>query len=122
MKVMRNLTLSALALGALAGSGLRTSALALECPLPQHADGKLVMSADETRSLGQRLSKDTSGNALPEAAERLRSKDPKISDSKIVDVLTSAYCVGVASEGLDDAAAKAKIRIFAKEALDRLKK
>jgi hypothetical protein len=122
MNVMKTLVATFLALGLVMDHGLQTPAWALECPLPQHVHGKLLMSADEMRALGRRLLDDTSGNAVPEAAADLRSKDPKLSVSKIVDVLVGAYCAGIASEGLEDAVAKGKMRVFAKQTLDRLNK
>ena len=122
MMIMEKPSLPLIALGLVLCTGLPAPVHALECPLPQHArDGSVLLSPDETKALGQRLITDDTGNAVPEAAAELRAKNPTISAAKIVDTLTGAYCTAIATKGLEESAAKAKVKTFSRQALDQLK-
>lgn len=99
-------------------------AQALECPLPQYVNGSgaALMSEAEMNALGRRIISDPSGNAVTEAAAELRRKYPKLSTEKTVDVLAGAYCSGIVSQGLEDPVAKEKIRRFAAQVLNRIRR
>lgn len=105
-----------------AAAAIATSALALECPLPQTAGKPGVIEEPQATiaAMAPALSRPDVARRAPELIAQVRARHPAAQSDEIVNFLLTAYCPVAVAQGRDEAARRALIEAFTSAVMEAL--